>query len=225
MEIKENYDFSDLCQIISELRGENGCPWDKAQTYASLQKYLIEESYEFIDAANEGDRNKMCDELGDVLLQVMLNSKIAEEENAFTIDSVVDTVSKKMIKRHPHIFGIESDKSVTGILSRWEEIKKEEKGEEYSLKSVGKHLPMAARAAIIVEKSKKMHKNEIIFEKNIDKLGKMLDNIGSNGLTGDVAQNMLPKMMMLLIELFVEAKVDLETSLYREIETYIEKFQ
>jgi tetrapyrrole methylase family protein/MazG family protein len=223
--MKENYDFADLCQIISELRGEDGCPWDKAQTYKSLQKYLIEESYEYIDATNEGDRNKMCDELGDVLLQVMLNSKIADEENAFNIDSVIDNISKKMIKRHPHIFDLEMDKSINGILDRWEEIKKEEKGDEYSLKSVGKHLPMVARAAIIVEKSKKMHKNEIIFLKNIDKLGKMLDNIRNSDFDNTIAKTALPQMMMLLIELFVEANVNLETSLYSEIEKYIDKFQ
>lgn len=225
MDIKDNYDFSDLCQIISELRGENGCPWDKAQTYKSLQKYLIEECYEFLDATNEGDHKKMCDELGDVLLQVMLNAKIAEEENKFNINSVIDNLSKKMIKRHPHIFGSKVDKSIDEILATWEEIKKEEKGDEYSLKSVGKHLPIMARVAIVVEKSKKMHKNEIIFAKNIDKLGKMLDNIRDEGFDKELISSILPQMMILLIELFVEANVNLETSLYLEIEKYIDKFQ
>lgn len=220
---KEQYSFSDFCDIIAELRSPHGCSWDKQQTYESLEKNLIEESYEYIDAMHEGSREKMCDELGDVLLQIVMHAQIAREEGAFTIDDVVDNVAKKMIRRHPHVFGDVTDQSVTGILTRWEEIKKGEKKEEYSLKSTAKHLPSVLRASILAEKSKKMHKNEIIFTKNIDKLREMLDNIEC--IEADTSEEVLCEMMTTLAEMFVDKKIDMETAMYRQNEKYIARFE
>ena len=220
---KERYSFSDFCEIIAILRSPGGCSWDREQTYDSLKKNLIEESYEYIDALHEGNRAKMCDELGDVLLQIVLNSQIGTEEGAFTVEDVIDNISKKMIRRHPHVFGEVKDQSVSGILTRWEEIKKGEKKEEYSLKSTAKYLPSVQRASILAEKSKKMHKNEIIFSKNIDKLEKMLDNVRNED--GSMLEESLCEMMTTLVEMFVAKKVDLETAMYRQNEKYIARFE
>ncbi len=101
---KKRYDFNDFREIIAILRSENGCPWDRAQTHESIRKNLIEESYEFIHEADTKSKDGMCEELGDVLLQVMLHSQIAKDNEEFTIDDVIDTISKKMIFRHPHVF-------------------------------------------------------------------------------------------------------------------------
>ena len=218
-------DFNNFRKIIKELRGENGCSWDKKQTFSSLLKYLIEESYEYIDAVNENDKDKMCDELGDILLQVMLHSQIAEEKNLFTIDDVIENVSNKMIKRHPHVFGDVSDNSQEGILDRWEEIKKSEKGDEYSLKSVEKHLPATLRTALIVEKAKKMYKNQIILSKNLDKIRKMLDNNIDGENIEKLENKTLSEILILIIELFVLKGSNLEIELNREIENYISKFE
>ena len=220
---KETYSFSDLCRIIEELRGENGCSWDKVQTHESLQKNLIEESYEYIDALHEENKAKMCDELGDVLLQIVMNAQIAKEQGDFSVEDVIDTISKKMIRRHPHVFGEVEDQSVSGILTRWEEIKKGEKKEEYSLKSTAKYLPSVLRASILAEKSKKMHKNEIIFSKNIDKLREMLDNMECKDILSK--EETLCEMMTALVELFVAEKIDLETAMYRQNEKYIARFE
>ena len=220
---KETYSFADFCEIIAELRSPHGCSWDKEQTHESLKKNLIEESYEYIDALHEGNKQKMCDELGDVLLQIVMNAQIAKEENAFTVEDVIDNVAKKMIRRHPHVFGDVKDQSVSGILTRWEEIKKGEKKEEYSLKSTAKHLPSVLRASILAEKAKKMHKNEIIFSKNIDKLRKMLDNMECKDNLSKEA--VLCEMMTTLVELFVSEKIDLETAMYRQNEKYIAGFE
>lgn len=220
---KETYSFSDLCEIIAELRSPHGCSWDKEQTHESLQKNLIEESYEYIDALAEGNKGKMCDELGDVLLQIVMNAQIAKEQGDFTVDDVIDTISKKMIRRHPHVFGDVEDNSVSGILTRWEEIKKGEKKEEYSLKSTAKYLPSVLRASILAEKSKKMHKNEIIFSKNIDKLREMLDNMECEDSLSK--EETLCDMMSTLVELFVAEKIDLETAMYRQNEKYIARFE
>ena len=220
---KETYSFSDLCEIIAELRSPHGCSWDKEQTHESLQKNLIEESYEYIDALAEGNEGKMCDELGDVLLQIVMNAQIAKEQGDFTVEDVIDTISKKMIRRHPHVFGDVEDNSVSGILTRWEEIKKGEKKEEYSLKSTAKYLPSVLRASILAEKSKKMHKNEIIFSKNIDKLREMLDNMECEDSLSK--EETLCDMMSTLVELFVAEKIDLETAMYRQNEKYIARFE
>ncbi len=119
------YDFNELTDIIDKLRGEHGCSWDKAQTHESLIKYMIEECYEAIDAIKNKDDENLCEELGDVLLQIMLHAHIAAEEQSFDINDVIRTVSEKMIRRHPHVFA-DTDKNVD-LNIQWEQIKKEEK--------------------------------------------------------------------------------------------------
>lgn len=124
---KETYDFTDFCQIIATLWGENGCPWDKEQTHESLRANLIEECYELIAAIDERDTYAMMDELGDVLMQVVMHAQIAKEQGNFDIIDVSDTIAKKMIRRHPHIFGDTKVSSTEDVLQNWEAIKKEEK--------------------------------------------------------------------------------------------------
>tara|TARA_Y100000590_G_scaffold281237_2_gene316193 strand:+ start:76234 stop:77040 length:807 start_codon:yes stop_codon:yes gene_type:complete len=124
-------EFSRLTQVVKKLRDPNGgCPWDLKQTHSSLLKYLIEESYEFIAAVEDGNPKEMEDEIGDVLLQVLLHCQFASEENNFDIESVSKNLADKMIRRHPHVFESE-DKNIDAdqVVSNWEEIKKTEKGE------------------------------------------------------------------------------------------------
>ncbi|WP_054951047.1 nucleoside triphosphate pyrophosphohydrolase [Numidum massiliense] len=120
-------DFRDLVRIISVLRGPDGCPWDQQQTHESLRKYLLEETAEFLEAVHEGDADKMCDELGDVLLQVVLHAQIAAEAETFAIDDVVASISAKMIRRHPHVFAGESAADVADVRRNWQVIKQAEK--------------------------------------------------------------------------------------------------
>lgn len=124
------YSFEELVGIISELRSDHGCPWDRQQTYESLKKCLADESQEVFDAVDNRDMENLCEELGDVLLQVLLNSQIAKEEGAFTIDDVIDGLCKKMIRRHPHVFGDIKVNSPEESLALWNEIKKREKAEK-----------------------------------------------------------------------------------------------
>ena len=193
MEYKENYSFSDLMEIVATLRGENGCEWDKAQTHDSLLRYLIEESYEYIEATRKKDPAMQADELGDVLLQVALHAQIGKEENTFSIDDVLNAVCKKMIYRHPHVFSDVDVKSVDEILKNWEELKKKEKGSKTDkeiLESVSSHLPALVRAQKVVEKAQKLKKikNFSCFDKEtIDKFYKMLDNNGE--LTAKMNKN------------------------------------
>ena len=123
----EKYSFGDLVEIIAALRAPGGCPWDIKQTHQSLKECLVEESGEVIDAIDNDDDENLCEELGDVLLQVVMHAQIAAERGSFTIDDVVQGVSEKMIRRHPHVFGNVKISSPEESLELWKKIKEQEK--------------------------------------------------------------------------------------------------
>jgi len=122
--------FDELVSVIAELRSDHGCPWDREQTFESLKPCLLEESDEVIQAIDNQDMENLCEELGDVLLQVLMHSQIASEQGMFTIDDVVDGVCEKMIRRHPHVFGDVEIHSPAESLALWNEIKKQEKSKK-----------------------------------------------------------------------------------------------
>lgn len=151
-------EFSQLRRIIAELRGPNGCPWDKKQTHESLRKYLLEESYELIEAINEGDIDHIIEELGDVLLQVMLHGQIGEDEGYFSIDDVIEGISDKMIRRHPHVFGEEQAESVDDVMKHWQNAKKKEakKEKDSVLDGINQALPHLMQAHELQKKAAKV---------------------------------------------------------------------
>lgn len=120
--------FDDLVAIMDRLRDPGGCPWDREQTYATLRGYLIEECYEVVDALDRDDRQGLCEELGDLLFQVVFLSRLGQEDGAFTASDVIEGIASKMIRRHPHVFGDDTAADATEVLRRWEEIKRSEKG-------------------------------------------------------------------------------------------------
>ena len=119
--------FNELKKVFDALHGPNGCPWDKKQTHQSLLKYLTEESREFAVEVRKKDYEHMKEELGDILLQVMFHAKIASRDNRFDIEDVIDTLIKKLKRRHPHVFGKTKVKSVRDVLKNWKKIKALEK--------------------------------------------------------------------------------------------------
>lgn len=121
------YDFADFCEIIAQLRAPGGCPWDIKQTHESLKKCLVEETGEVLDAIDHKDDVNLCEELGDVLLQVVMHAQIAAEENRFTMADVIQGVAEKMIRRHPHVFGDAKAETQEESLALWQEIKRKEK--------------------------------------------------------------------------------------------------
>ncbi len=127
MELKESYTFEELKEIIATLRSENGCPWDRAQTHESMRKCLQDECDEVLEAIDKKDTENLCEELGDILLQVMLHSRIAEETGEFTVEDVIAVLCRKMIRRHPHVFGGENYETAEASKARWDEIKRQEK--------------------------------------------------------------------------------------------------
>ncbi|PPA68542.1 nucleoside triphosphate pyrophosphohydrolase [Jeotgalibacillus proteolyticus] len=148
-----NGEFFKLRQIIAALRSPTGCPWDREQTHESLKKHLIEEAYELLEAIDQKDYDHITEELGDVLLQVMLHAQIGEDDGYFTIQDVISTLSEKMIRRHPHVFGDVKAETTEDVMKNWKAIKQKEKGDtkEYTsfLKDTGAGKPALIQAAEI----------------------------------------------------------------------------
>ena len=171
-DLNNNKDFYDLLEIMKTLRGEDGCPWDREQTHESLKKYLIEESYEAIEAIENKNDDMLIEELGDVLLQVVFHAEIGNEEGFFNINDVIKSICNKMIERHPHVFGEVDVKNSNEVLNNWDKIKKKEKGfKTYTeeMKHIAKILPALMRAEKVQKKAAKVgfdwDKIEDAFEK------------------------------------------------------------
>ncbi len=143
-----------LRNIVAQLRSPEGCPWDREQTHQSLKSHLIEECYELIDAIDAGDDKEMKEELGDLLLQVVLHSQMASEENRFDMDEVATVIADKLVHRHPHVFGETRLPDSAAVLKQWEIIKRAEKQDRRSaLDGVPKALPALARAQKVQTKA------------------------------------------------------------------------
>ena len=155
---QERYDTGDLRRIVAVLRAPGGCPWDAEQTHASIRKNFIEETYEAVEAINKADDTLLCEELGDVLLQVGLHTQMAEERGAFNWDDVTDGICRKLIERHPHVFGDVSVTGVDNVLSNWDAIKRRSKGQgsaSQAMDSVPREFPGLMRAQKLQQKAAK----------------------------------------------------------------------
>lgn len=179
---KERYSYEDFLKIMEILRKE--CPWDREQTHESIKKCLIEEAYESAEAIDSKNGEKMADELGDLLLQVVFHAQIGKEHNEFTMDDVTDAVSKKMIRRHPHIFSNANADSADAVLDNWDAIKKMEKGDRSKkdeLNSISKYLPALMRAQKVSKKLAKWGLETGNMHDFCAKMRILLDKIEKNG--------------------------------------------
>ena len=176
--MEKKYTFEEFLEIIKMLRSENGCPWDREQTHGSLKPCVMEEAAELAAAIRiyekTGDPENMVEELGDLLLQVAMHSEIADEEGLFTIDDVVDCVAKKMVRRHPHVFGETHVNDSQEVLSNWEDIKKAEKeGKswiESPLREIPQELPALTRAVKVTKKVDKLYEKRAGYREALSQI-------------------------------------------------------
>ncbi len=148
--------FTRLVDIMARLRGPGGCPWDKEQTHESLKPFLVEETYEVLEAIDEGEPDKVKEELGDLLFQVVFHARLAEEAGRYGIDDVLEGIEKKMIRRHPHVFGDKELSTAAEVLVDWETMKKKEEGyrtRKSILDGVPRELPALIRAHRLQERA------------------------------------------------------------------------
>lgn len=180
--------FQTLVDIVSTLRGPNGCPWDREQTHSSLTQYAIEETAELVEAIESKNDTNIKEELGDVLFQVVLHSQLAKEEHRFEIDTVIENLNEKLVRRHPHVFGTTKVDGVEEVLANWETIKQNEKGTattEFSL-NVPTHLPALQRAYKIGKRTEKFkfdwqHPSQVV-DKVKEELEEVVSAMNKNNL-------------------------------------------
>ncbi|MGE3317164.1 MAG: MazG family protein, partial [Planctomycetaceae bacterium] len=144
--------FQKLCEVIARLRSPEGCPWDRVQTLATIKPYTLEETYELLEAIDANDNEAIAEELGDLLLQVVLDAQIAADERRFDLIEVVERITRKMIDRHPHVFGDATAKTAADVSHHWEKAKASEKQRDSVFDGIPVDLPQLARAAKLSKK-------------------------------------------------------------------------
>lgn len=157
-DFKEKYNIDDLLEIMRLLRSPGGCPWDAEQTHESIRNSLIEETYEVIEAINKNDRELLLEELGDVLLQVVFHAQMEKEKQSFDFSDVCDGICKKLVERHPHVFGTVNVENTDDVLRNWDDIKRKSKGQKTqgsAMEKIPRELPALMRAEKIQSKAKK----------------------------------------------------------------------
>ncbi|RMH68573.1 MAG: nucleoside triphosphate pyrophosphohydrolase [Gemmatimonadetes bacterium] len=221
--------FEELVEIMSRLRGRDGCPWDRKQTHQSITPYLLEEAYEAIEAIEHNDFTHLKEELGDLLLQIVFHAQMAHEANRFTIDDVIQAISEKMVRRHPHVFGEKKLDTAEQVLTSWEQIKKAEKkkdGRQSILDGVPKNLPALLRAQRIQDKASHVGFDWKEIEPVIGKLHEEIDEFKA-ALTAenrDKIREEIGDILFSLVNISRFLEIDPEDSLRRTTDKFMRRF-
>ena len=222
----KKYTFEDLLKIVEKLRGEGGCPWDMEQTHESIKHNIIEEGYELIEALEDGNGEKMADESGDLLLQVVFHAQIGKESGEYDIDDVTSAVCNKLITRHPHVFGDVVVKDSEEVLENWSKIKRKERGQisvSEDMEGVSKGLPALMRAEKIQQKAEK---SGYVFNDSLvaaESISNMVNVLKAND-DKDVAEKYIGKMLFELVSIAKSLDVDAETALNKHLIGFIHEF-
>ncbi|MBM3154390.1 MAG: nucleoside triphosphate pyrophosphohydrolase [Chloroflexi bacterium] len=217
-------EFARLKEIIARLRGPDGCPWDKKQTHASLRPYLIEESYEVLQALDEGSPQKLCEELGDLLLQIMLHAQMASEEDQFDIDDVVRGIGDKLVRRHPHVFGNQKAEDAAELELNWETLKQEEREEGQSLlSSVPGDMPALSYSQSI---QRRVAGVGFDWEKIDDILDKLTEEVAEIRQAADHREmsDEFGDLLFTLVNIARRLDIDLETALRSANQRFFRRF-
>lgn len=228
-EFKDSYNVYDLVRIMEILRGEGGCPWDAEQNHESIKKNFIEETYEVIEAINKKDKDLLCEELGDVMLQVVFHTQMEKEVGNFDFDTVSDGICKKLIERHPHVFGDITVNNVDDVLSNWDLIKRKSKGQKdqaQAMMKIPKELPALMRAQKIQEKA---HKAGFDWDNISGAVEKLHEEIGEvedalNEKNPDHIKEELGDLLFAAVNVSRFADIDAEEALTVSNDKFISRF-
>ena len=216
--------FAALEEIVARLRAPDGCPWDREQTHASLRRFLVEEAYETLAALDEGSPAKLSEELGDVLLQIMLHSQIAAEEGDFTVHDVIEGIAAKLLRRHPHVFGDVKVETADDVVLKWEEIKDEERGEARSLLAdVPAAMPALARSQSLQERAAATGFEWPRVEDALAKLSEEVEEL-AQAKSREQQREELGDVLWMLVSLARKLELDAEESLRLAARRFRERF-
>jgi len=225
---KNSYpEFSRLVEIMAKLRAPGGCPWDRSQSREDLKTYLVEETYEVLDAIDSGCTEKLKEELGDLLLQIVFHAEIADEEKAFDMEDVCRAINEKLIRRHPHVFGDAKAETPDIVLKNWETIKKGEKEGKSALGGVPKVLPALLKAYRLQEKAARVgfdwEETRQVEAKVDEELAELREAVGS-GDRSKIREEM-GDLLFAIVNLSRFLKLDPEDTLQAANEKFIRRFK
>lgn len=228
-QFKENYDINDLVDIVEILRSPDGCPWDREQDHKSIRRDFLEETYEVIEAINKDDRGLLLEELGDVLLQVVFHTQIEREKGSFELSDVADGICKKMIERHPHVFGNVNAETSEQVLENWDVIKKQtkkQKSQTESMLSIPREFPALMRADKVQKKAAKVGFDWDSVDGAFEKVSEELQELKEAVLMGaqDNVLEELGDLLFSVVNVSRFIKVDSEEALTGATDKFIDRF-
>ena len=228
-EIKNRYDIGDLLEIIKVLRAPGGCPWDAEQTHTSIKKNFIEETYEVVEAINKNNSDMLREELGDVLLQIVMHTEMEREQGGFCFEDVVDEVVKKLVARHPHVFGDVVAENSSQALESWNEAKSRLKGEKnktQSMQSVPRELPALMRAQKVQHKASKAGFDWQSADGAFDKLYEEINElkIAMNQGDSSLVEDEFGDVLFSCVNIARFINVDSEEALTKSTDKFISRF-
>jgi MazG family protein len=232
--------FEKLVAIMATLRGPNGCPWDKQQDFNSLKPMLVEEVYEVLEAVDNRDFDGLAEELGDILLHVVFNAHLAKESGQFDINTVLEKISNKLVRRHPHVFGTESASTAEEVIKNWESIKAQEKAEKLKnrtpeqrslLEGIPSKLPAIHEAHQISSRAARVGFDwpdiNGIFEKLQEEVCELKDVIAAGGDEGqrERLEDEIGDMFFVIVNIARYLKIDSESALKRANRKFKSRFK
>ena len=226
---KDRYDVNDLIDIVEILRSPDGCPWDKEQDHKSIRRDFLEETYEVIEAINKDDKDLLLEELGDVLLQVVFHTQIEREKGTFELSDVADGICKKMIERHPHVFGDVNAETSEQVLENWDVIKKrtkQQKTQTESMLSIPREFPALMRADKVQKKASKVGFDWDSADGAFDKVSEELNELKEAYNKGDKdnIHEELGDLLFSVVNVSRFVKVDSEEALTNSTDKFINRF-
>ena len=216
----------DLVRVMSRLRGPGGCPWDAEQTHRTLARHMLEETHELLEAIDAGDDDAMRDELGDVLLQVVFHAQMAADEDRWDVDDVAEGLVRKLIYRHPHVFGEVEVAGADEVLANWEKLKAAEAGERATVDDdIPDSLPSLARAAKVQRRAAGWGFEWRSIDGAVDALREEVDELAAT--TGDVvhAEEEVGDVLFATVALARRLGVDAESALRRTVRSFAERYE
>lgn len=226
---KSQYDVNDLVDIVEILRSPDGCPWDREQDHKSIRRDFLEETYEVIEAINKDDKDLLLEELGDVLLQVVFHTQIEREKGTFELNQVADGICKKMIERHPHVFGNVNAETSEQVLENWDVIKKrtkQQKTQTESMLSIPREFPALMRADKVQKKASKVGFDWDSVDGAFDKVVEELEELKQAYKNGDQTNihEELGDLLFSVVNVSRFVKVDSEEALTCSTDKFIDRF-
>lgn len=227
-EYKDAYDVQDFRRIIEILRGEGGCPWDREQSHESLRRNLLEEAYEVCEAIDEKSPDHLREELGDLLMQILFHADIEEKAGVFDLDDVANEACRKLILRHPHVFGTVEVSGTEDVLENWDVIKRAEKNQKTTgsaMDSVARSLPALWRAEKVQNKAKKAGFDWQSIAGALEKLTEEVNEVHAAVRLGEGVEEELGDVLFSAVNVARFAGVDPEAALHGTCEKFIRRYR